>query len=109
MRLFGKAPREHVILARPPQGGWFRPGRWVMADGKIGIWVRGTTVENRASDGSVLREPGGEVHFVNEEDGTTYAVAMVPLHSVRQAKKSEIPACRRADDATLTRLGYTED
>lgn len=62
----------------------FRRGMWVISNGKVGILFR-----FEGSDKAV-------VHLVNER-GETYQVETQNLVDLRQARKKEVPECRKGE------------
>lgn len=100
-------PRTHVVV--PQRGanlakmtaGAFRNGMWVtLADDRVGI----------LTDIYVSADPGPTVALANvmltQDDGTNLLQVQVPVDTLRQATRLEIPQARRPAKDAARRMGY---
>lgn len=76
-----EVPREVIHVVR--RVGSLRRGMWVTHEGQVGILT--------STKGDKV-----EVHFVNGK-GETYNVKDVPIDEVVQARKSQVPDCRKGN------------
>lgn len=82
---------DKVIFPKK-EGSNFRRGMWVVSAGRVGILFR-----FEGNDKAVI-------HLVNEQ-GETYQVENQELRHIRQARKREVPACRKGE---IDKFDYPE-
>lgn len=88
---FFKRKIQQVVVFPKTEGTRFRKGMWVVVGNKVGIYTQ--------HDGQKAF-----VDFVGD-DGLTYSSGKFFLAEIRQARISEVPACRNAG---LELLDYQE-
>lgn len=97
---FTKTPRSYTLETH----GELRLKPPVVSNWRSGMWV---VFENKPAILHKVFEHTGELHFVDEKDGTTVLIVQASLNSLRQALFQEIPECRRGfSEATAKELGY---
>ena len=96
---FRRTPAIHAVEAQAPifskivAGNRLRHGMWVLVDNQIGILTA------LGSDGRA------EVMLV-QSDGTNKVAVVAQVASVHQARREDIPKCRRPDPAIALAKGY---